>query len=126
LGNTFFGVKRLVAVIAMAVIVYGVIGISASAMTYSPYGGSNTCLTQISVTAWFNSGYKTTAADTKYGVKKNAYIKQCWVRIQEGSYDKKVWSEAFTRAEKKQGRASLTCGNNPFYIATATWGWKYN
>ncbi len=79
-----------------------------------------------SVTAWFNSGYKTTAADTKYGVKKNAYIKQCWVRIQEGSYDKKVWSEAFTRAEKKQGRASLTCGNNPFYVATATWGWKYN
>ena len=118
--------KKTVAVIAMAVIVYGVIGISASAMTYSPYGGSNTSLTQISVTAWFNSGYKTTAADTKYGVKKNAYIKQCWVRIQEGSYDKKVWSEAFTRAEKKQGRASLTCGNNPLYVATAKWGWKYN
>ena len=118
--------KKMVTVMAIAALVFGVINSSASAMTISPYGGSTCSITKINVKAWFNSGYKTTSNDTKYGVKRNAYIKQCWVRIQEGNYDKKVWSESFTKKEKRQGKASLSCGNNPFYVATASWGWKYN
>jgi len=115
-------IKKLSAVALAAVL----LGCSASAMTKSPFADSSATITQISVRAWFNSGYKTTADDAKYGVKKNAYIRQCWVRIQEGSYDQKRFSASYTKAQKGQGTASLSCVNNPFQVSTATWGWKYN
>ncbi|SES77290.1 hypothetical protein [[Clostridium] polysaccharolyticum] len=103
-----------------------VASITVSAMTITPYANRETGGVTLRVVAWFNSGYKTTSSDATYGVQANKYIKQCWVRIKEGSYDQTEYSEAFTRAEAKQGKAELSKTNNPFSDATLTWGWKYN
>lgn len=118
--------KKMIKKLSAVVLAMTILGCSASAITKSPFADSSATITTISVKAWFNSGYKTTANDAKYGVKKNAYIRQCWVRIHEGSYDKKKWSASYSRAQAGQGIASLSCGNNPFQVATATWGWAYN
>lgn len=119
-------IKKVFLVFSLTLCMCGIFTVFAKAMTVSPYAGATTTLAKVNVVAWYNSGYKTKASDVKYGVKKNAYIGQCWVRIKEGSYNKKVWSRAYTKAQKGQGVARLSCANNPFYVATATWGWMYN
>lgn len=117
---------KIKAVIVALLICTFMIGIPASyARTVTPYATRSTGGLQLHVTAWFHSAYKTTAADSQYGVKSGKYIKQCWVKIQEGDYNKTDYSEALTKAENKSGSAELTKVNNPFYDATLTWGWKY-
>lgn len=118
--------KKTVLFLSLALCLGGFIAIGIKGMTISPYASSTCTPAKIDVRAWFNSGYKTTSADSQYGVKKNAYIKQCWVSIKEGSYDHKEWSESFTKKEKRQGSARLSKVNNPFLVSTASWGWKYN
>ncbi len=118
--------KYLKRVGKMVLIATMAISISASARTKSPYATVDAGITKVRVKAWFNSGWKTTKDDTVYGVKKGKYIKQCWVRIKEGNYDKTVYSEAFTKAEAGNGDAELSKVNNPIRISTGTWGWKYN
>ena len=118
--------KKMIKTLGAVTLAVLLLTCSVSAMTKSPFADSSATITKISVRAWFNSGYKTTDSDTKYGVKKNAYIRQCWVRIQEGSYDQKRFSGSYSKDQKAQGSASLSCVNNPFQVSTATWGWKYN
>ena len=111
---------------AMMLVVGMTTATTASAMTVSPYARRSVGGITLRVVAWFNSGYKTTSDDAQYGVQAGKYIKQCWVRIKEGSYDKTEYSAAYTRAEAKQGQAELSKTNNPLSDATCTWGWKYN
>lgn len=122
-SNRLTTIGKRVIITGMAL---GILSSTSMGMTYSPFAKRHTRDTKIYGTAWFNSGYKTTKADSKYGVKKDKYIKQCWVRVKEGGYDEKKWSESFTRKEKKQGYVHLEKWNNPFFNATITWGWKYN
>mgnify|MGYP002541746111 CR=1 FL=1 len=62
----------------------------------------------------------------EYKVKPGRYIKRCWVRIEEGNYDKKKFSKSYTKKQEKTGKAELKKYNNPFAKAKLTWGWKYN
>lgn len=118
-------VAKKIMVLGMAgIMLFG--GTLASARTFSPYASRNTGGVQLKVMAWFNSGYKTTDDDEKYNVKPGRYIKQCWVRIKEGNYDKVVKSKSYTKKEAKNGQATLSKYNNPFADASLTWGWKYN
>lgn len=119
--------KKIVKKIGATLLAAGMItSTAASAMTISPYASRETGGFTLRVVAWFNSGYKTTSADAEYGVTAGKYIKQCWVRIKEGDYDKIKYSESYTKAEAKQGQAELEKTNNPLKDATLTWGWKYN
>lgn len=101
-------------------------GTAVSAMTKTPFASRDTGGIHLRVCAWFNSGYKTTTEDREYGVVSGKYIKQCWVRIQEGNYDKIKNSKSYTKKQAKTGIAELTKYNNPFADAKLTWGWKYN
>ena len=100
-------------------------GTAVSAMTKTPYADKVTGI-HLRVYAWFNSGYKTTDDDKEYKVKPGRYIKRCWVRFEEGNYDKKKFSKSYTKKQEKTGKAELKKYNNPFAKAKLTWGWKYN
>ena len=106
----------------------GGVGNFSSAITKTPWASCITQLANIRVNAWFNSGYKTKQRDVNnnIGVQKDKYIRCCWVRLKEGSFDKKTFSKSYTIKQEGQGQATIVNGNNPFKVASASWGWHYN
>jgi hypothetical protein len=100
--------------------------IVASAATLSPWASISSGL-NVEVATSFTPSWKTEANDTQYGVSEGKYIKNSWVRIVEGDYDKTEKSKNYYRPSTEWVYTHLSKTNNPFKTATATatYGWGY-
>lgn len=75
------------------------------------------------------AGFKESTAGTgSYGTVKNKIVKQCYVRLQEGSYDSgKVYSAVGVKTGGKRyiWTEELSKINNPFKTCYTNYGWLY-
>lgn len=110
-----FNFKRSMAIMLATIMFLGT-SASASGMTlfYANKGRSGA---YVFVEAAFTPKAKTT--NTKYGLKKNKYVKKVTIRLQEGKgYDK----SKFTTTGKHIKLSKL---NNPLIKSSGSWKWEY-
>lgn len=118
--------KKRIAILTAALVLCLSTTVMAYGMTRSPYGSyGKTNLVYLSAIAWFNSGWKTTADDSAYGVQANKNIKQCYVWITQGNSTNYDYSESYSPSDEGQGIASLEEFNNPFKSQSGGYNWIY-
>lgn len=107
--------KRSMAIVLATTMLLGT-AVSASGMTlfYANKGRSGV---YVFVEAAFTPNAITT--NTKYGLKKNKYVKKVTIRLQEGkNYDK---SKSTTTGK----HIKLSKVNNPLITSSGSWKWEY-
>lgn len=115
--------KKQKIILTMSALILVLVCLFATASAIGPlFATTKSGVFSNSAEAWCQVGFVATG---DYGTVKGRKLSNCYVRLQEGSYDSgrkygTQWADA-----KDFKRAYVSKWNNPAYTCYANWGWIY-
>lgn len=106
--------KILTTAIVMTLSLMSIVMVGGMTLWYASKGRRGA---YVYVEAQFNGSVKTST--TKYGLKKNKYVKRVYIELHEKDY------HGYKNTKKSNELIRLKKINNPFYTSYAKWTWDY-